>query len=303
MQLGVKKNGGGVVLRCSIPPTLRIGRKLGSLGPNLQRKLKKAAKRSARSKSRNSTAHCYLEANTSLWTEALFGAEILMLHATPVYYGLGVPHGDGSAVVLIPGFLGTDVYLTELHAWLRRIGYRPYFSGIGINAECPNLLIQRRLSQTLDKALAETGGKVHLIGHSLGGVIARSLAGQQPRDVASVTTLAAPIRGTVANRAVLAAAEAVRHRILDEHGKGVLPDCYTGHCTCNFLNSLRNKVPASIVETAIYTRHDGVVDWRYCMTMNPDVDVEVPGTHIGMAFNPAAYTVVAERLATACSRR
>src|SRR5579872_7450438 len=163
---------------------------VGRPGANLQRRSKKAVKRSATSRSRKSTPRRYLEANTSLWTEALFGAEILILHATPVYYGLGVPRGDGSAVILIPGFLGTDVYLTELHAWLHRIGYRPYFSGIGINAECPNLLIQRRLNQTLDKALAETGRKIHLIGHSLGGVIARSLAGQRPRDVASVTTLA-----------------------------------------------------------------------------------------------------------------
>lgn len=285
---------------CPLPA---LAGKAGQLGANLRRKSKTAAKRPSRKKSGKLTSHRYLEANTSLWTEALFGAEILVLHATPVYYGLGVPRGDGSAVILIPGFLGTDVYLTELHAWLRRIGYRPYFSGIGINAECPNLLIQRRLNQTLDKARAETGSKVHLIGHSLGGVIARSLAGQRPRDVASVITLAAPIRGTVANRAVLSAAEAVRLRILDEHGRGVLPDCYTGRCTCNFLNSLRRSVPASMLETAIYTRHDGIVDWRYCMTMDPDVDVEVPGTHIGMAFNPAAYSVVAERLAAACSGR
>ena len=281
--------------------TSRISGKTGQVGANLQRKSKKAVKRPSRNKPHKPTQDRYLEANTSLWTEALFGAEILVLHATPVYYGLGVPRGDGSAVILIPGFLGTDVYLTELHAWLRRIGYRPYFSGIGVNAECPNLLIQRRLNQTLDKARAETGSKVHLIGHSLGGVIARSLAGQRPRDVASVITLAAPIRGTVANRAVLTAAEAVRLHILDEHGRGVLPDCYTGRCTCNFLNSLRRSVPASMLETAIYTRHDGIVDWRYCMTMDPDVDVEVPGTHIGMAFNPAAYSVVAERLAAACS--
>jgi len=39
------------------------------------------------------------------------------------------------------------------------------------------------------------------------------------------------------------------------------------------------------------------------MTMDPEVDVEVPGTHIGMAFNPAAYAVVAERLATARTRK
>jgi pimeloyl-ACP methyl ester carboxylesterase len=269
---------------------------------NLRRKQKRATARVTTSKRRKSTRQPYPQSHpSSFWTEALFGAEVLILHATPVYYGLGVPRGDGSAVVVIPGFLGTDLYLTELYAWLGRIGYRPYFSGIGINAECPNLLIQRRLNQTIDKALKETGRKVHLIGHSLGGVIARSAAGQRPNDVASVITLAAPIRGTVANRAVLHAAEAVRLRILEEHGRGVLPDCYTGRCTCNFLGSLRRKVPKSLVETAIYTRQDGIVDWRYCMTMDPEKDVEVPGTHIGMAFNPAAYSVVAERLAVAHS--
>jgi triacylglycerol lipase len=269
----------------------------------LQRKQKRTTKRPATSGRRKPAAPRFQpEANLSLWTEALLGAEILILHAAPVYYGLGVPRGDGSGVVIIPGFLGTDLYLMELHAWLRRIGYQPYFSGIGVNAECPNLLIQRHLNRTIDKALAETGRKIHLIGHSLGGVIARSVAAQRPRDVASVITLAAPIRGTVANRAVSNAVEAVRLRILEEHGRGVLPDCYTGRCTCNFLNSLRRKVPASMVETAIYTRHDGVVDWRHCLTMNPEVDVEVPGTHIGMAFNPTVYSVVAERLARAHSR-
>ncbi len=219
-----------------------------------------------------------------------------MLHAAPVYYGFGVPRGDGSGVVVIPGFLGTDLYLAEFHAWLRRIGYRPYFSGIGVNAECPNLLIQRRLNQTIEKALAETGRRIHLIGHSLGGLIARAVTAQRPNDVASVITLASPLRGTVLNRAVLRAAEAVRLRILEDSGTEVLPSCYTGSCTCNFLNSLQRRVPASVRETAIYTRHDGVVDWRYCMTGNPEVDVEVPGTHVGMTFNPAVYCVVAERL-------
>ena len=204
-------------------------------------------------------------------------------------------------MVIIPGFLGTDLYLMELHGWLARVGYRPYFSGIGINADCPNLLIQRHLNETVEKALYETGRKIHLIGHSLGGVIARSLAAQRPKDVASVITLASPIRGAVANRTIIHAAEAVRLRILQEHGKGVLPHCYTGRCTCNFVDSLRREVPDSMMQTAIYTRHDGIVDWRYCMTKNAGNDFEVPGTHIGMAFNPTAYSIVAERLALADS--
>jgi len=266
----------------------------------LQRKQKKVTG-SSKAGSRKQIHRADLEADISPWTEVLFAAEILLLHATPVYYGFGIPRGDGSAVVIIPGFLGTDLYLMELHGWLKRIGYRPYFSGIGINAECPNLLIQRKLNQTIEKALTETERRIHLIGHSLGGVIARSVAAQRPDDVASVITLSAPFRSISTSRTVLHASEAIRQRILQEHGAGVLPDCYTGRCTCNFVDSLKRDVPDSMLETAIYTRDDGIVDWRYCTTRKPEVDFEVPGTHIGMAFNPSAYSIVAERLAKAQS--
>jgi len=241
------------------------------------------------------------EADIPIWKEVLFGAELLLLHASPVYYGLGIPRGDNSAVVVIPGFLGTDLYVTHLHAWLERIGYRAYLSGIGLNAECPNLLIRYRLAATITKAVEETGRKVHLIGHSLGGIIARAVATQRPRDVASVITLAAPIRGTVMHPSIVRAAKVVRSQILSQHGAGVLPDCYTPRCTCDFLSSLRCTVPASIAETAIYTKDDGIVDWRYCRTGDSDVDFEVPGTHVGLVFNPAVYTIIAERLAEASS--
>ena len=106
-------------------------------------------------------------ADIPIWKEALFGAELLLLHASPVYYGLGVPRGDGSAVVVIPGFLGSDTYMTHLNSWLSRVGYRPYLSGIHLNAECPNLLIKYRLVEIVEKALRETRRKIHLIGHSL----------------------------------------------------------------------------------------------------------------------------------------
>lgn len=239
------------------------------------------------------------EAQVPMWQEALFGVEMLMLRAAPSYYGLGVPRGDDSGVLVIPGFLGTDLYLMEMYAWLRRIGYHAYFSGIGLNAECPNLLIQRRLNETIDRARLETGGKVHLIGHSLGGIIARSAASQRPDDIASVITLGSPFRGTVAHSRVLRAAEMVRKNILRNNGPGVLPACYTGRCTCDFLDSLRRDLPGSIGETAVYTRSDGVVDWHYCITGDASVDVEVPGTHIGLAFNPAVYETIARRLANA----
>ena len=237
------------------------------------------------------------DAHLPIWNEALFGAELLLLHASPVYYGLGVPHGEGSAVVVIPGFLGTDVYVTHLNSWLRRIGYRAHFSGIGINADCPNLLIQYRVAQSIDLARAESGRKVHLIGHSLGGMIARSVAAQRPNDIASVTTLAAPFRKTILHQSVFHAAKEVRRNIMNEHGPRVSAHCYTPRCTCDFVNFLRCQLPKSITQTSIYTRQDGIVDWRYCRSGNPDTDFEVSGTHIGLVFNPSVYSIIAERLA------
>src|SRR5271167_3936355 len=84
-----------------------------------------------------------------IWQELLAGVEMAFLRISPVFWGYGIPHGDGSAVVLVPGFMGTDLYLTQLHTWLRRIGYKPSSSGIAWNAECPNLLIRMHLNETI----------------------------------------------------------------------------------------------------------------------------------------------------------
>ena len=229
--------------------------------------------------------------------ELLVGVEMVYLRLSPVYWGFGIPPGDGSAVVVIPAFLLTDFYLTEFRSWINRIGYKAYFSEIGRNAECPNLLIQHKLTATIEKAYKETGKKVHLVGHSLGGVIARAAASQMPHRVASVITMGSPFRGVAVHHSILRVAQHVREQILERHGEKVLPACYTSACTCNFLESLVVKMPKSVLQTAIYTKSDGIVDWRVCRTGKPDVDFEVSATHIGLAFNPMVFDVVAHRLA------
>ncbi len=232
-----------------------------------------------------------------IWRELLAGIELGFLLISPVFQGYGVPHGDGSGVVLVPGFLGTDLYLSQFRAWLRRIGYRSYLSGIRVNAECPNLLIRQHLFVAIEKAYKSTRKKVHLVGHSLGGTMARAVAAQMPDRIASVITLAAPIRGLVAHSAVLQTAELVRKQIMERHGNSVLPGCYTAQCTCNFVESLVGRFPRSVRQTAIYTKSDGIMDWRVCRTGLPGVDFEVSSTHIGLVFNPLVYSVVAQRLA------
>ena len=47
--------------------------------------------------------------------------------------------------------------------------------------------------------------------------------------------------------------------------------------------------------TAVYSRRDGIVDWRACI--DPAADpVEVSTSHLGMAFDPVVFDVVREAL-------
>jgi len=239
----------------------------------------------------------YESAPLPIWQELLVGVEMASLRISPVYWGYGIPRGDGSAVVVVPGFLATDFYLTEFRAWLRRIGYTSFDSNIGVNAECPNLLIKHRLTATIEKAYRARKKKVHLIGHSLGGVLVRAVASQAPEMVASVITLGSPFRGITLHPTVLRIAQTVRGQILSRHGKDVLPGCYTGACTCRFIESLEESLSRSVRQTAIYSKADGIVDWRVCRTGRPAADFEVSATHIGMVFNPLVFDIVAHRLA------
>ena len=236
-------------------------------------------------------------ADVPLWREALFGVDWLSLRLSPVYYGVGVPRGDGAPVIVIPGFLGSDNYLIELYYWLRRIGYRSYYSRIGRNAECPDVLTER-LFATMDQAYAETGRKLHLVGHSLGGLLARSAAAQRPEQVEQVISLASPFRDIRVHPMILAAAGFVRGRIVRERGNShVKRGCFTGACTCEFADSLRSGVPDPVKRTAIYTKTDGVVDWRSCVEEDSKLNIEVQGTHSGLAFNPQVYRTIGKLLA------
>lgn len=239
-----------------------------------------------------------------LWREALVGMDWLSLRASAVYRGIGVPQGDGSAVVLVPGFLGSDQYLGDLFSWLRRMGYQPHMSGIGRNADCPNVLTER-LYGTVQQASAQSGRPVHLIGHSLGGVLTRSAGARWPELVASVITMASPFRGVRAHPLVLGAGRIIggRIRARRDQDPAILRDCYTGRCSCDFIEALRRPFPADIPHVAIYTKTDGVVDWQRCVNEDPDWDIEVSGTHVGLVFNPQVYRHIAEQLVLAARTR
>ena len=113
------------------------------------------------------TTSRYADSGLPLWREAFAGLDWLSLRFSPVYAGHGIERGRGAAVVLVPGLFAAAATMIELRRWLARMGYRPYESGIGVNALPSDALIPR-LTATIDRAYAETGAPVRLVGHSLG---------------------------------------------------------------------------------------------------------------------------------------
>jgi len=229
-----------------------------------------------------------------VWTELRAPQEWLRLRKSAVFKGIRLPKGDGSPVILIPGFLGDDSYLNDLYGWLLRIGYRPYFAGIGRNSECPEILVERLLF-TINRVHVETFQKVVLLGHSLGGTIAISAAIRDSGKISKIITLGSPIHSAGVNPLVFVTASVLGSFIRTRGNR--LENCYTDSCQCRFVKTLRYRLPKDVTAAAIYTREDKVVRWQCTVwPYGEGINFRVSGTHLGLAFNPQAYLQIAQFL-------
>ena len=212
--------------------------------------------------------------------------ELGQLLSSPTYYGFGTPRGDGRPVLLIPGFLGSDGYLTLLCGWLERIGYRARPSGIAINAGSLPWLLRH----TFDRlgALAAEGRRVTIIGHSLGGVFARIAAVTRPDLVERVIALGAPLNAhprDAAHPLVRALSEVLLAR--------------AGAYEERAVSLLTSPLPLSVRLTSIYTRRDAIVDWHSCIDADPRAEnLEVRGSHVGLVWNVGVYRRIGALLMT-----
>ncbi len=120
------------------------------------------------------------------------GAEAAALVADPAFWGWGVRRGDGHAVITLPGLGGSDLYLSPLRGWLRRVGYRAVRSGLNPNRGWSPEAVAAIAALARQEA-GRSGRPVTLIGHSMGGNIARSAARLAPDAVRQVITLGSPL--------------------------------------------------------------------------------------------------------------
>lgn len=195
-----------------------------------------------------------------------------------------LPRGDGHAVLILPGFGAGAWSLRPLRTASRRLGYAADDWGYGRNLGMRSH-IKQGLTQQLQILFERSGGKVSLIGWSLGGVFARELARAHPQWVRCVMTLGSPINGDpeANNMAPLFR--------LANRGRSARVD------RAGFE---RRKLAPSVPCIAIYTRSDGIVAWQAsCEDAAANTEnVEVRGTHLGLAFNHEVLRVIAHRLST-----
>jgi len=74
---------------------------------------------------------------------------------------------------------------------------------------------------------------------------------------------------------VIEMSKIVRARIREARRDETKPACFTGYCDCNAVSALQIPCPHSIPHTAVYTKTDGIVDWRVCVNDDPATNVEV----------------------------
>ena len=194
------------------------------------------------------------------------------------------PKGDGHPVLVMPGFLASDLSTAPLRRFIRHLGYDTRAWNLGRNLGGV-FAMRPKLRGLLADIHGETGRKVSLIGWSLGGIYARDLALHAPEMVRSVITLGSPFAGDV----TATNARRLYEQLSGEHvGVGNESD----------IAALAGDL--GLPATSIYTRGDGVVNWRTCLLQPNDhaENIEVIlASHLGLGVNAAALWAIADRLA------
>lgn len=198
-------------------------------------------------------------------------------------------------VVLVPGFLAGDSSLLVMSRHLRRAGYRTYRSTMNANVGCTQEA-STALEQRVEAIAIKRERKVTIVGHSLGGLLARGVAARRPDLVEGIVTMGSPLLAPGAVHPLLAFDIALVVALRRAGLGGVMgADCTSGDCAKLSWEQSQEPLPSGVAFTSIYSRRDGVVDWRGCLDPNARI-VEVGTSHLGMAIDPAVFDVVVETL-------
>ena len=198
-----------------------------------------------------------------------------------------MPRGDGHSVMVLPGFMAGDESTIVLRRYLSGLGYNALPWDLGRNTGKAEIIEETLINRFKD-LIDQYDGTISLIGQSLGGVYARELGRMFPAKVRQVITLGSPFG------------------MSDAGGTNPLVNKLFERLAGMSVEDMRERVDMSdtsvtppVPVTAIYSKADGVVNWEGCREADLDSqtqNIEVCGSHCGMAFNPSIYHIVADRL-------
>lgn len=192
-----------------------------------------------------------------------------------------LPRGDGHTVIVLPGLLSGDWTTTRLRDVIAQLNYRVETPEMLFNTG-PTRQVLAKLETTLAESARASGARVSLVGVSLGGVLARQLALDNPAAIRCIVTLCSPIRYPV-----ITPLQPLAHALSPFHDRAWL--------------NRRGEIggPLPVPSTAVYSKEDGIVDWGQCLQDDVPgaVNVCVGGPHMTIGSNPDAQRAVAHALA------
>ena len=235
-------------------------------------------------------------ARPPLWREARIGLETALLLRDPVFRGDGVVDGRGRPVLLIPGFLAGDASLAMMAGWLKRTGYRPKRAGMRANVDCSGATVSR-LEEKLEELVAEQGQRAVVVGQSRGGTIAKVLGRRRPDLICGIVGLGSPQLDPLAIHPLVRLQVEAVGRLGSLGAPGLFKrSCLYSDCCAPFWEDLAAPLRRGVRMVSIYSKSDGVVDWRSCLDPHATRQVEIDASHCGMAVSAPAWRAVGDAL-------
>jgi pimeloyl-ACP methyl ester carboxylesterase len=194
------------------------------------------------------------------------------------------PDGAGRPVLVIPGFYAGDSFTCRVRTHLRKHGYHVHGWRLGRNYGLTDELVAGVIDR-LDDIHDRHQSSVSVVGWSFGGLVARWLAHERPEKLRQVVCMGSPWRpeGEVTRTTPMFQRAADKHGLSDR--------------ARDIVATLRRPLPVRC--TAIYSKSDGILNWRSCALDEGEncENIPVPSSHVGLVSNPLALAVLVDRLA------
>lgn len=210
------------------------------------------------------------------WLELRTPFELRALRKSELWEGIGIPEGRGRPVVIIPGFMAGRGKTDAVEHILNQAGWKAVAPDVGRNSG-PSINTINICLETIDQLVAETGQAVTIVGHSRGGQFGRVMAVEHPEKIRQVITLGSPLRAKYPNFLLVK----IPAEFWDKVWRlGLLEE--TDPADEKWVDERRYApFPDSVDLVSIYSRSDGLIDWRL-MLEEPATGIEVVSTHQGI---------------------